>query len=152
MYDYRRQPQALDLLPSLGRWRRGAGKGTSVSGEHLVAVVDDDEPFRTALVESLDSFGYAARGFASAEEFIVSDGERTYDCLITDFHMPGMSGFDLLRLLGSHASKLPVIMITARAEPGLEAKAAAAGAVCLLRKPFESSSLIDCLESALRSR
>ena len=123
-----------------------------MSSEPLVAVVDDDEPFRTALVESLGSLGYAARGFVSAEEFIASGGEKTCDCVITDFHMPGMSGFDLLRLLGSHASKLPVIMVTARAEAGLEAKATAAGAVCLLRKPFESSSLIGCLEIALRSR
>jgi len=117
-----------------------------------VAVVDDDEPFRTALVDSLGSFGYTARGFASAEEFIASEGEQTCDCVITDFHMPGMSGFDLLQLLASHASRLPVIMITARVEPGLEAKATAAGAICLLRKPFESSSLIGCLESAMRSR
>jgi FixJ family two-component response regulator len=123
-----------------------------VSSELLVAVVDDDERFRTALVESLDSYGYAARAFPSAEEFIASGAEKMCDCLITDIHMRGMSGFDLLQLLASQASKLPVIMITARAERELEAKATAAGAVCLLRKPFESSSLIGCLESALASR
>ena len=105
--------------------------------EPLVAVIDDDEPFRTALIESLDSLGYGARGFASAEEFVATDGEKSCDCVITDIHMPGMSGFDLNRLLMSRESKVPVIMITARAEPGLEAKAAAAGVVCLLRKPFE---------------
>ena len=37
-------------------------------------------------------------------------------------------------------------MITARADPGLEARAAAAGVVCLLRKPFKSTALIDCLD------
>jgi FixJ family two-component response regulator len=41
-----------------------------VSEEPLIAVLDDDESFRTALVESLDSVGYVARGFGSAEEFI----------------------------------------------------------------------------------
>jgi FixJ family two-component response regulator len=39
-------------------------------------------------------------------------------------------------------------MVTAHAEPDLEAKAAARGAVCLLRKPFETDALIDCLERA----
>jgi FixJ family two-component response regulator len=123
-----------------------------VSSELLVAVVDDDERFRTALVESLGSYGHVAHGFASAEEFIASGEEKTCDCVITDIHMPGMSGFELLQLLVSRAPKLPVIMITARAERGLEAKATAAGAVCLLRKPFESSSLIDCLDTVSRGR
>jgi FixJ family two-component response regulator len=120
-----------------------------VSSELLVAVVDDDEPFRTALVESLGSLGYAARAFASAEEFVASGVEKACGCVITDIHMPGMGGFELLKLLISDAPKLPVIMITARAEPGLDAKATAAGAVCLLRKPFESDSLIGCLDRAM---
>ena len=122
-----------------------------MSREPLIAVIDDDEPFRSALVESLVSLGYGARDFASAEEFIAQSGEAACDCVITDIHMPGMSGFDLKRLLMARDSKLPVIMVTARAEPGLEARAKAASAVCLLRKPFESSELVDCLDQALNS-
>jgi FixJ family two-component response regulator len=121
-----------------------------VSEELLIAVIDDDEPFRTALLESLCSLGYDVRGFASAEEFIAQDGEGGCDCVITDIHMPGMSGLDLKRLLVARDCQVPVIMITARAEPGLDAKAAAIGAVCLLRKPFEADALIGSLERALR--
>src|ERR1700716_4570726 len=73
--------------------------GMCVSGEPLIAVIDDDEPFRTALVESLCSLGYRARGFASGEEFFGATGESSCDCVITDIHMPGMSGLDLQRLL-----------------------------------------------------
>ena len=120
-----------------------------MSRERLIAVIDDDELFRAALVDTLSSLGYGARGFASAEQFIAGDGTASYDCIITDIHMPGMSGFDLKRRLSAHESRLPVIMITADAEPGLEARAAAIGAVCLLRKPFEADALIDCLERAL---
>ena len=120
-----------------------------MSREPLIAVIDDDEPFRTALVESLCSLGYRARGFASAEEFFAASGESTCDCVITDIHMPGMSGLDLQRLLMARDRRVPVIMITARGEPGLEAKAAASGAVCLLRKPFGADALIGCLEKAL---
>jgi FixJ family two-component response regulator len=118
----------------------------------LVAVIDDDDPFRTALVESLCSLGYGARGFASAEEFVGANGEASCDCVITDIQMPGMSGFDLQRLLTSRDCRVPVIMITARAEPELEARAAGTGAICLLRKPFEANSLIDCLKRALNIR
>src|SRR5262249_24218739 len=107
--------------------------------------------FRVALVDSLSSLGYGARGFASAEEFIAGDGTEPYDCIITDIHMPGMSGFDLMRRLVAHHSSVPMIMITALAEPGREARAAAIGAVCVLRKPFEAGALTHCLEKALKA-
>ena len=119
-----------------------------MSGELLIAVVEDDESFRMALVESLDSLGYRALGFASAEEFIADDVDKLCDCIITDIHMTGMSGFDLKRLLASRGSTTPVVMITAQTERALEAKAIACGAVCLLRKPFETDILVDCLEKA----
>ena len=118
-----------------------------------IAVIDDDESFRVALVESLSSLGYGADGYASAEDYLRAIGGRpSFDCVVTDIHMPGMSGFDLKQLLRSRDSKVPVILITARAEPGLEARVGAVGAVGLLRKPFESNALIDCLEKALRAR
>jgi FixJ family two-component response regulator len=119
-----------------------------VSRELLVAVIDDDDPFRTALTEMLGSLGHRVDDFASAEQFIATNEEGSYDCIITDIHMPGMSGIDLKQVLTTRACKVPVIMITARAEPELEARAAASGALCLLRKPFETDTLIDHLERA----
>jgi len=121
-----------------------------VSGEFIISVIDDDESFRTALVGLLGMLGYEAQGFASAVEFINSGGEGSCDCIITDFCMPKMSGLDLIQLLTARGSTVPVIMVTGRPEPGLEVKAAASGAVCLLRKPFEEDALIDYLERALK--
>ena len=66
-----------------------------MSRELLIAVIDDDDLFRTALADSLGSLGYDAREFASGEEFIASEGQGRCDCVITDIHMPGMSGFEL---------------------------------------------------------
>ena len=116
----------------------------------MICVVDDDDSFRLALAESLRSLGYDAKEFASAEEFIADDAEEPCDCVITDICMPGMSGFEFSRLLASRHSPVPVILITAIAEPGLENKAKISGSVCLLKKPFESDALIDCLKRALR--
>lgn len=121
-----------------------------MSGNFLISVIDDDDSFRSALVEALRSLDYDARGFESAEGFIAADGKRACDCVITDIHMPGMSGLDLKQLLAARGATTPVILITARAEPGLEAQAAGAGAVCLLRKPFVTDDLIDCLERVLQ--
>jgi FixJ family two-component response regulator len=121
-----------------------------VSGEFIISVIDDDESFRTSLVGLLRSLGYEAQGFTSAVEFIDSGEEEACDCIITDFCMPKMSGLDLIQLLTARGSTVPVIMVTGRPEPGLKAKAAAAGAVCLLMKPFDDDALIGYLERALK--
>ena len=121
-----------------------------MSAEPLIAVIDDDDRFRTALVESLCSFGYRVAAFASAEEFVAGNPEPSFDCIITDVHMPGMSGLDLMRRLASQGYKVPVIMITARAEDGVEGRVAASGAVCLLRKPFEADDLIGWINKILK--
>ncbi len=123
-----------------------------VSRAPLIAVIDDDDSFRPALVESLSSLGYGVRGFSSAEELIASGPESSYDCIITDIHLAGMSGIDLKSQLTRRGVDLPVIMITGRSDPTLEGRAAASGAICLLRKPFESSALVEHLEKALSPR
>ncbi|HTK40311.1 MAG TPA: response regulator, partial [Gemmatimonadales bacterium] len=58
----------------------------------LVAVVDDDESVRESLPDLLLEFGFAARAFASAEEFLASDCVSQTSCLVLDIAMPGMSG------------------------------------------------------------
>jgi FixJ family two-component response regulator len=131
------------------RWPR-SGRD-HVSRDLLIAVIDDAESFRTALVESLGALGYPACGFASAEEFIAREAEASYNCVIADVHMPGMSGLELARLLRAHRCGVPVVMVTAHSDLGIDAQAAASGAVCLLRKPFPTDALIDCLEKAFRN-
>jgi FixJ family two-component response regulator len=115
-----------------------------------IAVIDDDQSFRVALVESLSSLGYGADGYASAEDYIGLIGDKSFDCVVTDIHMPGMSGLDLTKRLAAGGSTTPVVLITARSDTNLEAKAAAAGAACLLRKPFEINDLIECIEGAVK--
>jgi FixJ family two-component response regulator len=116
----------------------------------LIAVIDDDDSFRGALVESLGSLGYGARGFASAEDFIAWEADASCNCVITDIHMPGMGGLRLAQLLTARHRRVPVVMVTARSDLGTDAQAAAYGAFCLLRKPFQTDALIDCLDRALQ--
>ena len=58
----------------------------------LVSVVDDDESVRESLPDLLGEFGFAARAFLSAKEFLTSDCVDQTRCLILDIAMPGMSG------------------------------------------------------------
>jgi FixJ family two-component response regulator len=113
-----------------------------------IAVIDDDESFRVALVESLSSLGYGTDGYTSAEDYIRAIGGKSFNCVVTDIHMPGMSGLDLMKRLAARGVTTPVVLITARSETNLEAKAA--GAACLLRKPFEINELIECIEGAVK--
>ena len=114
-----------------------------------IAVIDDDDSFRVALVDSLSSFGCETSGYASARDFIAANGQGLCSLIVTDVHMPGMSGLDLIRHLAASGSSIPVVLITAHCEAGLEARAKAAGAACSLGKPFEISDLIKCIEVAL---
>jgi FixJ family two-component response regulator len=116
----------------------------------LISIIDDDGSLRRALVRLVKSLGYDARGFDSAEAFAESGAMSSSACVITDIQMPGMSGIELKQLLLRRRCPVPVIMITARHEAGLEEKAHAAGAACYLRKPFAATALIQCLERALK--
>lgn len=114
-----------------------------------IAVIDDDDSFRVALAESLSTFGFDVCGYASAEDFISANGPSSCHLAVTDVHMPGMSGLDLARHLAASGYKIPTILITARSEASLEARAAAAGVAHFLKKPFEIGELIKCIEGAL---
>jgi FixJ family two-component response regulator len=127
-----------------------SGHGCCVPRNLEIAVIDDDVSFRIALVESLSSLGYGSSGYASAEDYVRAIGDRSFNCVVTDIHMPGMSGLDLMKRLAARGSTTPVVLITARSDSNLEAKAAAAGAACLLRKPFEINDLIECIEGAVK--
>jgi FixJ family two-component response regulator len=122
-----------------------------VTSRPLISIIEDDDSLRRALVGLIRALGHCAQGFESAEAFIASDAVRSSACIITDIHMPGMSGIELKHLLAENSCPVPVIMITARHEAGLEERAIAAGAASFVRKPFAADVLIDCLERALET-
>lgn len=119
------------------------------AAEPLIAIVEDDESLRQAIVGLVRSLGYRVAAYANAEDFLAADAGRPSNCVITDIQMPGLSGIDLKLRLAADGVTTPVIMVTARAEPALHEKAMASGAYCLLRKPFTAEALIECLEQAL---
>lgn len=114
----------------------------------FVSVVEDDESLREALVGLLRSHGFEARGFACAEHYLaVRDGQCA--CVISDIKMPGLSGIEMAARLRAMGYEVPMIMITARADTELQRQAEAAGALCLLKKPFDGDVLVDCVRRAL---
>lgn len=116
----------------------------------LVSVVDDDESVRESLPDLLQQFGFAARAFSSAEEFLASDSVGRTRCLILDFSMPGMNGLELQRELKLRGQNIPIVFITANRDEAIRPRVLEQGAVACLFKPFSDTALLDALNLALR--
>ena len=115
----------------------------------MVSVVDDDESVRESLPDLLGEFGFNARVFSSAEEFLASDCLDRTSCLILDIAMPGMSGPDLQRELKRRGQEIPIIFITASTDRSVRPHVLEQGAVGCLFKPFSDTALLDAVNSAL---
>ena len=116
----------------------------------FISVVDDDESVRESLPDLLREFGFAARAFSSAEEFLASDCIGQTRCLVLDVTMPGMSGPDLQQELARRRHEIPIIFVTAGRDENVCRRLLERGAVECLYKPFSENALLEALNAALR--
>jgi FixJ family two-component response regulator len=124
----------------------------SANDSPFIAVVDDNPSLREAIESLLESAGYRAQGYESAEAFLRSRAARRACCLILDAKLPGMSGHELQHALCLAENPLPVIFISAHAEIecGLRARALRLGARAFLRKPFGGDDLLRVVNDAVQ--
>jgi FixJ family two-component response regulator len=115
----------------------------------MISIVDDDVSVRESTRELIESLGYEALTFASAEEFLESQRVSDTSCLITDLQMSGLSGIDLQRRLMDEGRGIPTIFITAFPDEKTRNHALKAGAIGFLSKPFSDKALIHHLNEAL---
>ena len=113
--------------------------GRAMSGEILVHVIDDDEVFCAALARLLSVNGFGARTYGSAAGFLERLDSLDRGCVITDLHMPGMGGMELLRRLMARTDDFPVIVLTGRANVATAVDALKEGASDFIEKPFETT-------------
>lgn len=116
----------------------------------IISVIDDDESVRIAMKSLLSSIGMIVHLFASAEDFLQSAYVSDTACLITDIQMAGMGGIELQRTLIAQDQHMPIIFITAVLEESIRPRLLKTGAVCLLSKPFDEQTLLQCLDTALK--
>jgi len=100
----------------------------------------------------LKQFGFAARAFSSAEEFLASDCVDQTRCLLLDVAMPGMTGPDLQQELVRRRQAIPIIFITADRDMIVRQRLIEQGAVECLFKPFSDTALLSAVNSALRPK
>src|SRR6202050_1144757 len=128
---------------------RSAWGGESKATKDLITVVDDDESIRRTTTLLIESFGFRATAFASAESFLKSGQLHETSCLILDLRMPDMNGLELQSELAARGYGIPVIFITAYDDKNSRGRAMQAGAVAFLDKPFSDEQLLQTVHSAL---
>jgi FixJ family two-component response regulator len=115
----------------------------------MVAVVEDDEAYRAAVLRLLKSAGLRVQSFGSAEDFLNSGRQHETGCLIADIRMPGMSGLDLQAKLNADHCPIPTIFITAHGDEKMRMQAMRGGAVKFFVKPFDCEILLESVRAAL---
>jgi FixJ family two-component response regulator len=116
----------------------------------LLSVVDDDESIRDSLPDLIQEFGFAARVFSSAEQFLSSGSLDETSCLILDVAMPGMSGPELQQELKLRGEEIPTIFITGQRDEGIRARVLEQGAAGFLVKPFSDAALLTAIRNAMQ--
>jgi FixJ family two-component response regulator len=114
----------------------------------MISIIDDDESIREATRSLIRSLGYKVETFASAEEYLES--ARNTSCIITDVHMPGMTGVDLQDRLIADGDCAPIIFMSAYPEEKVRGRVMESGAIGFLNKPLVFECLIECLGKALK--
>jgi two-component system, OmpR family, phosphate regulon response regulator OmpR len=110
---------------------------------HLL-VVDDDPRLRELLRRYLSESGFRVTAAADTEEARGALASFAFDLVVLDVMMPGESGLDLTRALRAEGQprRLPILLLTAKAEPEDRVNGLEQGADDFLAKPFEPRELV----------
>jgi FixJ family two-component response regulator len=114
-----------------------------------VVVIDDDKAVREALQFSLELQGLKVHTCDSAQSALAYPGLQEASCLVVDYKMPEMDGFDLCHRLASKGRRPPVIIITAPLTQELKRRAEALGVFCILEKPLLDDMLGPTVRAAM---
>jgi DNA-binding NarL/FixJ family response regulator len=119
-----------------------------------VLVVDDHPAFRRALtsalrmVDDIEVAGEAGGGVAACDQAEA----LAPDIVLMDLSMPDLSGIDAMKKIHETRPELPVVILTAHADEGVEREAREAGAIAFLAKGTGLRELVVTLQRAASDR
>ncbi|MGC1676858.1 MAG: response regulator [Candidatus Binataceae bacterium] len=131
--------------------RSGSAKDVQDSGavgttdRTRVAIVEDDERVRQALVFQLSTAGLEVVPYAAAEEFLKAADAHKFDCIVTDIFLPRMNGLQLQEEFSRIVPYASIIFITGHGDLSLGMHAMRKGAVDFLEKPVDDQVLLDSI-------
>jgi len=123
-----------------------------VMPKHTILIVDDEDSIRDMLSIALDAAGYNVLQALNAQIAHSMVVDRNPDLILLDWMMPGTTGLELLRRLKRDeiTEKIPVIMLTAKAQEANKLSGLDAGADDYIAKPFSPRELISRVKAVLR--
>lgn len=111
-----------------------------------ILIVEDDVNLREAVSDTLMLHGFNITAADCGEAAIVQLREQSFDFIVSDVSMPGMSGHDLLDYVRTNFPQIPMLLVTAYAAVDRAVDAMQKGAVDYLVKPFAPNQLIELIE------
>jgi len=117
-----------------------------------VAVVEDDESLCRSLTRLLAASGYHPVGYHSAEAFLADSNRPTFQCLVLDIQLGGISGLELNERLAASGSTTPVIFLTAQEDAEERDHSPQAHRACVLRKSEPGAVLLAAIDEAIHAR
>jgi two-component system, chemotaxis family, chemotaxis protein CheY len=138
-------------LDSVVRIEGAAGMGEHGQMSKSILIVDDSASMRQMVRMALTGAGHAVVEAADGAEALVKAEARRFDLVLTDLHMPGMSGLDLigkLRLLPAYRG-VPILFLTTESDAEKRAAGKAAGATGWITKPFKPDQLLAVVHKVL---
>jgi EAL domain-containing protein (putative c-di-GMP-specific phosphodiesterase class I) len=125
-----------------------AGTAADVSGS--VLLVDDDEVVRRCVTRRLVRSGYRVVSARNGVEALAVLEREHFHAVLSDIHMPHMTGLELLERLHAAGDNTPVVLLTGQADVLSAALAVQHGAVRYLSKPVDTETLLDAVRDAVR--
>ena len=113
-------------------------------------IIDTDISLATVLSDYLTSRGYQAQFLTSGKAALAAMEQKPFDVVLTELHVDGINGFDLVRELRRRYPPLPLIVLTSRIERESQIRAFKNGADDYVTKPFSMDILICRIEAILR--
>lgn len=115
----------------------------------ITHIVDDDDSFRRSAARLIRSWGWDARPFASAREFLESIDAKSSGCVLLDYQMPDMNGLIVQRHMADNSIDLPLVFLSGNADIPVSVTAIKHGAVDFLVKPVVEDELFNALRQAI---
>src|SRR5262245_54419189 len=117
-------------------------------GPHIL-IVDDDPDIHALLLSSLKQMDCRADCVSSGQEALARLESETYDLVLSDVLMPGISGLELLHLIREQCPGTPVVVMTAQNTPENLIRAIREKAYAYFSKPFSPAAVVDMVRCAL---
>jgi FixJ family two-component response regulator len=120
-----------------------------MAGGQRILIVEDDVSMRRSIGRLLRAAGYDCAEHDSAEALLRSENPDSWDCVVTDIYLPGLSGFELLDVLRRSRPGIPTVLVTANDEVRTRERALSQHRVAYLAKPFEGTALLDAIRKVI---